>query len=251
MWTSRWPDHTRSRAASEALLALPPPPDQTDIFYKRFRKNKQTMTCFFSLSYERTTFASGTLAETQVWFSLHCWTVTGKKNPRALLCATLIVSSVMSVMSEMVLLAEHQHIAPHAHLLVFQVLNLSSVVTISLAVAEDLEPWHANGVNHWTAVGKELHVSHLKHSISYQHSYDFYLTAHRDAQENLWRKKYLQHTAIVSKAFELISDAHAKLLGTSFHWAANHQAVAWLKYVQRAGDGGEGHGTHKDGHFLV
>lgn len=48
MWTSRWPDHTRSRAASEALLALPPPPDQTDIFYKRFRKNKQTMTCFFS-----------------------------------------------------------------------------------------------------------------------------------------------------------------------------------------------------------
>lgn len=205
---------------------------------------------FFFLSYERTTFASGTLAETQVCFSLHCWTVTGKTPPE--LCFVPLWLSVgWCKVSEMVLLTEHQHIAPHAHLLVFQVLNLSSVVTISLAVAEDLEPWHANGVSHWTAVGKELHVSHLKHSISYQHSYDFYLTAHRDAQENLWRKKYLQHTAIVSKAFELISDAHAKLLGTSFHWAANHQAVAWLKYVQRAGDGGEGHGTHKDGHFLV
>lgn len=174
-----------------------------------------------------------------------------RQNPPELCFVPLWLSVVRCKVSEMVLLTEHQHISPHAHLLVFQVLNLSSVVTISLAVAEDLEPWHANGVNHWTAIGKELHVSHLKHSISYQHSYDFYLTAHRDAQENLWRKKYLQHTAIVSKAFELISDAHAKLLGTSFHWAANHQAVAWLKYVQRAGDGGEGHGTHKDGHFLV
>lgn len=138
---------------------------------------------FFFLSYERTTFASGTLTETQVCFSLHCWTVTGK-NPPELCFVPLWLSVVWCKVSEMVLLTEHQHIAPHAHLLVFQVLNLSSVVTISLAVAEDLEPWHANGVSHWTAVGKELHVSHLKHSISYQHSYDFYLTAHRDAQEN-------------------------------------------------------------------
>lgn len=80
MWTSRWPDHTPSRAASEALSALPPPPDQTDIFYMRFRKNNKQWHGFFLLSYERTTFASGTLAGTQVCFSLHCWTVTGK-NP--------------------------------------------------------------------------------------------------------------------------------------------------------------------------
>lgn len=62
---------------------------------------------------------------------------------------------------------------------------------------------------------------------------------------------YLEHAAIVSKAFEVIGDAHSKLLGSRFHGAANHQAVSWLKHMQWAGDGGEGHGAHKDGHFLV
>lgn len=131
------------------------------------------MTCFFPLHRDSGLVFSALLNSDR------------QKPPRALLCVTLWLSVVWCKVSEMVQLTEHQHIAPHAHLLVFQVLNLSSVVTISLPVAEDLEPWHANGVNHWTAIGKELHVSHLKHSISYQHSHDFYLTAHRDAQENL------------------------------------------------------------------
>lgn len=61
----------------------------------------------------------------------------------------------------------------------------------------------------------------------------------------------LQHTAVVSKAFEVIGDAHAELLGARLHGSANHEAVAWLEHMQWAGDGGEGHGAHKDGHFLV
>lgn len=64
-------------------------------------------------------------------------------------------------------------------------------------------------------------------------------------------RTYLKHAAIVSEAFEVIGDAHAELLGSRFHGAADHEAVPWLKHMQRAGDGGEGHGAHKDGHFLV
>lgn len=62
---------------------------------------------------------------------------------------------------------------------------------------------------------------------------------------------HLQHAAVVCKAFELISYAHAKLLGARLHRAADHEAVPWLKHMQWAGDGGKGHGAHKDGHFLV
>lgn len=35
-----------------------------------------------------------------------------------------------------------------AYLLVFQVFHLGSVVAVSLAMAEDLEPRHADGVNY-------------------------------------------------------------------------------------------------------
>lgn len=52
-----------------------------------------------------------------------------------------------------------------AHLLVFQILDLGGVVAVSLAVAEDLEPRHADGVNHRTAIWKELHVPYLKDSL--------------------------------------------------------------------------------------
>lgn len=62
---------------------------------------------------------------------------------------------------------------------------------------------------------------------------------------------HLQHAAIVSKTFELIGYAHAELLGACLHGAADHEAVTRLEHMQRAGDGGEGHGAHKDGHFLV
>lgn len=48
-----------------------------------------------------------------------------------------------------------------AHLLVFQVFYLGGVVAVSLAVAEDLEPRHTDGVDHWPAVREKLHVSHL------------------------------------------------------------------------------------------
>lgn len=64
-------------------------------------------------------------------------------------------------------------------------------------------------------------------------------------------RTHLQHAAKISKAFQLVRYAHAELFGPRFHGAPNHEAVAWLKDMQRAGDGGEGHGAHKDGHFLV
>ena len=55
----------------------------------------------------------------------------------------------------------------------------------------------------------------------------------------------------VSSPFDIISDAHAKLLGARLHGAPDHEAVAWLKHVQGAGDCGERHGADKNGHFLV
>lgn len=61
----------------------------------------------------------------------------------------------------------------------------------------------------------------------------------------------LQHAAVVGEAFEVISDAHAELFGARLHRASDHEAVARLEHVQGAGDGGEGHGAHEDGHFLV
>lgn len=53
-----------------------------------------------------------------------------------------------------------------AHLFVFQVFYLGSVVAVSLAMAEDLEPRHTDGVDHRTTVRKDLHISHLKDSLS-------------------------------------------------------------------------------------
>lgn len=93
MWTSRWPDHTRSRAASEALLALPPPPDQTDIFYKRFRKNKQWHV-FFPFIWKDYICQWHTSRDSGLFF-FALLNSDKQKPPRALLCATLIVSSVM------------------------------------------------------------------------------------------------------------------------------------------------------------
>lgn len=108
-----------------------------------------------------------------------------------------------------------------AYLPVFQVLDLGGVVAVSLAVAQHLESGHADGVHHGAAVGEELHIPHL------------------------------QHAAVVGEAFEVVGDAHAELFGARLHGASDHEAVAWLEHVQGAGDGGEGHGAHEDGHFLV
>lgn len=58
---------------------------------------------------------------------------------------------------------QHNHNALlFTYLLVFQVFYLGSVVAVSLAVTEDLEPRHADGVNDWTTVRKKLHFSDLK-----------------------------------------------------------------------------------------
>ncbi len=62
---------------------------------------------------------------------------------------------------------------------------------------------------------------------------------------------HLQHATVASKAFELISYAHAELLGARLHGASDHETVTRLKHMQWAGDGRKGHGAHKDGHFLV
>lgn len=55
----------------------------------------------------------------------------------------------------------------------------------------------------------------------------------------------------MGEAFEVVGYAHAELFGARLHGASDHEAVAWLEHVQGAGDGGEGHGAHEDGHFLV
>lgn len=49
-----------------------------------------------------------------------------------------------------------------AYLLVFQVLDLGSVVTISLTMAEHFEPSHADGVHHRTTIRKKLHIPDLR-----------------------------------------------------------------------------------------
>jgi hypothetical protein len=45
--------------------------------------------------------------------------------------------------------------------------------------------------------------------------------------------------------------AHAKLAQAGLHTLANHEAVAWLKDVQGAGDGGEAERAHKDGDVVL
>ena len=42
---------------------------------------------------------------------------------------------------------------------------------------------------------------------------------------------------------------HAKPFGASFHSSSYHKPIAGLKDVERTGHGGEGHGTHEDGHI--
>lgn len=51
--------------------------------------------------------------------------------------------------------------------------------------------------------------------------------------------------------FQFVRNAHAKLLGSCLHGPANHQPVAGLEYMQRAGDCGKRHGADKDRNFLV
>ena len=41
---------------------------------------------------------------------------------------------------------------------------------------------------------------------------------------------------------------HAKSLGASFHASPYHEPVAGLEHMERAGNRGEGHSTHEDGH---
>ena len=112
-------------------------------------------------------------------------------------------------------------ISQYTHLLILQVLNLGRVVSVSLTVAQHFEAGHSNGVDHGPPIGEELDIPDL------------------------------QHAAIVSETLQLISDAHAKPLGSGLHGAADHEAVAWFEDVQWTGDGGEGHGAHKDWYFLV
>lgn len=81
----------------------------------------------------------------------------------------MCLRAVWCKVSEMIS-SDRQHIHSamlSAYLSVLQVLYLGSIVAVSLAVAEDLEPWHTNSVNHWTTIRKELHISHLKHSLSW------------------------------------------------------------------------------------
>lgn len=101
--------------------------------------------------------------------------------------------------------------------LVLQVFDLGRVVAVSLAVAEDLESRHADGVDNRAAIGEKLHISHLqKISVS--------LRGRRSRKEGRPgdARTYLQHAAVVGKAFEVIGDAHAELLGARLHGAADH-----------------------------
>lgn len=49
-----------------------------------------------------------------------------------------------------------------SYLLVFQVLDLGSVVAVSLTMAEHFEPGHADGVHHRTTIRKKLHITDLR-----------------------------------------------------------------------------------------
>lgn len=62
---------------------------------------------------------------------------------------------------------------------------------------------------------------------------------------------HLQHTAIICKSLQIISNTHAKLFRPTLHGTSDQEAVARLKHVKWAGDCGKGHSAHKDGHFLV
>lgn len=46
----------------------------------------------------------------------------------------------------------------------------------------------------------------------------------------------------------LSRQTHAESFGASFHTSSYHKPIAGLKDMERAGDCGEGHGTHEDGH---
>lgn len=135
-----------------------------------------------------------------------------------------------------------------AHLLVFQILDLGSVVAVSLAVAENFEPRHADGVDHRAPVWKKLHISHLEEDLDLV---CLYLTSYSRIRCDTDTHTHLQHTAVVGKAFEIVGYAHSELLGAGFHGASDHEAVTRLEHVQWTGNGGEGHGAHEDRHFLV
>lgn len=45
-----------------------------------------------------------------------------------------------------------------------------------------------------------------------------------------------------------VTDAHAKAPGARLQAAADHEAVAGLKHMQRAGQGGVSHGADEHGH---
>lgn len=61
--------------------------------------------------------------------------------------------------------------------------------------------------------------------------------------QKLWSRSYLP--------FQFVRNAHAELLGSCLHGPANHQPVAWLEYMQWAGDCGKRHSADKDRNFLV
>lgn len=54
------------------------------------------------------------------------------------------------------------HVLLSAHFIVLQIFNLCCVVAISLAMADDLEPGHTNGVDNGSPIRKKLHISHLR-----------------------------------------------------------------------------------------
>lgn len=51
--------------------------------------------------------------------------------------------------------------------------------------------------------------------------------------------------------FEIVSQTHAEAVGARLHASPNHQSIAGLEDVERAGHSGEGHGAHKYRHILV
>lgn len=71
-----------------------------------------------------------------------------------------------------------------------------------------------------------------------------------DWEDSRWYGASLDASSHFSP-FEVVGQTHAEAFGSRLHASANHQPVAGLEDVQRAGHGGEGHGAHKYRHFLV
>lgn len=126
-------------------------------------------------------------------------------------------------------------------------------------MAEHFEARHADRIDHRATIREELHVSHLQHAAvigkpDKSSATRRYFTHHLLSPAWSYTGCEKGSEAQSSRShlpFQLVRNAHAELLGSRLHGSANHQPVAWLKYVQRAGDCGKCHGADEDGNFLV